>query len=382
MFCLFVSGGKWAPLYRRWVYAGFRQLRRINASMKISMRDEKSVLKVIDLCALLEGKALGIYETLLDSAVDEKLRDLWSTMVADEKEHRDYWLRLKELCSDGGVPEVFDEPRRYVDELQALMLRFDHIADHVKTEYHTPEVFVHTLRLEFLLLHPSFVILFNYLPREDDGMSPSRSYEQHLGKLLNSMMDYEALSPEMELLGEAIGQVWKKSEEGAIRAVSDDLTGIHNRRGLYIAMKPLAYLARREREAAGVLILEINGLKEINDAFGHKVGDRILRKAAEVVSLRLRASDVVGRFGGDDFLALLTRFDLRHFQSIGEEIATLVGEVAVGEAKVNLTVGGACAVMGEDVEEMLESLIRGADGTLDDARKEGKGCVVRELGTG
>jgi len=354
----------------------------MEALMKISMRDEKSVLKVIDLCAVLEGRALGIYEALLDSAVDEKLRDLWSAMVADEKEHRDYWLRLKDLCADGGVPEVFDEPRRYVDELQALMLRFDHIADHVKTDYRAPAVFVHTLRLEFLLLHPSFVILFNYLPREEDRMSPSRSYEQHLGKLLNGMMDFEALSPEMELLGEAIGQVWKKSEEGAVRAVTDDLTGIHNKRGLYIAMKPLAYLARREREAAGVLILEINGLKEINDAFGHKVGDKILREAAQIVSHRLRASDVVGRFGGADFLALLTRFDLRHFQGIGEEIATLGGGVAVGEAKVNLTVGGACAVMGDDVEEMLESLIRGADGALDDARREGKGCVVRELGTG
>ena len=350
--------------------------------MKISMRDEKSVLKVIDLCAVLEERALGIYETLLGLAEDERLRDLWSTMVADEKEHRDYWLRLKELCADGGVPEVFDEPRRYVDELQALMLRFDHIADHVKTEYRTPAVFVHTLRLEFLLLHPSFVILFNCLPREEDGMLPSRSYEQHLGRLLNAMMDFEALSPEMELLGEAIGQVYKKSEEGAARAVTDHLTGIHNKRGLYIAMKPLAYLARREREAAGVLIIEINGLKEINEAFGRKVGDRILRKVAEVVSLRLRASDVVGRFGGDDFLALLTRFDLRHFRLIGEEIATLAGEISVGEAKVAFSVGGACAVMGDDVEETLESLIRGADRALDEARKEGVGCVVRELGTG
>jgi diguanylate cyclase (GGDEF)-like protein len=366
--------------HRQGAYAGFRQLRRMEVHMKISMRDEKSVIKVIDLCAALEEKALGIYDTLLDSAEDERMRNLWSTMVADEKEHRNYWLRLNQLCADGGVPEVFDEPRRYVDELQALMLRFDHIADHVKTEFRAPAVFVHVLRLEFLLLHPSFVILFNYLPREEDRISPSRSYEQHLGKLLNAMMDYEALSPEMELLGEAIGQVWKKSEEGAIRAVTDDLTGIHNRRGLYIAMKPLAYLARREREAAGVLIMEISNLKEINDAFGQKVGDRVLREAARAVSGRLRASDAVGRFGGDDFLALLTRFDSRNFQAVGEEIVRLVGEVAVGEARVKIAVGGACAVMSEDVEEMLEALIRGADGALDDAREQGKGCVVRELG--
>ena len=350
--------------------------------MKISMRDEKSVLKVIDLCAVLEERALGIYETLLDSAEDERLRDLWSTMVADEKEHRDYWLRLKDLCADGGVPEVFDEPRRYVDELQALMLRLDHIADHVKTEYRTPEVFVHTLRLEFLLLHPSFVILFNYLPREEDRdvaepqlrTAPRQAPQCHDG-----------------LRGPVAG-------DGAPRR--GNRPGLEEERGRRHPGRDRRPDGHTQQEGA----LHRHEASRLSGAAGAGSGgcddpgdqraqgdQRHLRpqgrrqdppEAAKIVSRRLRASDVVGRFGGDDFLALLTRFDLRHFQTIGEEIASLVGEVAVGEAKVKLTVGGACAVMGEDVEEMLESLIRGADGALDDARKEGKGCVVRELGTG
>lgn len=347
--------------------------------MKISLRDEKTVLQVIDICSALEEKACNIYETLHDLAADERMRDLWATMAADEQEHRRYWQRLKDVCAAGAVPEVFDEPRRYADELQALMSRVDHIAETVKTESRAPAVFIHVLRLEFLLLHPSFMTLFHYLPDNPPEISPSRTYEQHLGRFLNVLMDYQKLTPDLELLGEAIGQIWKMSEDGTTRAVLDPLTGTLNRRGLYIAMKPLAYLARRERQTVGVMILEIANLKSINSTYGHKVGDEILVATAKAIASRLRASDVLGRFGGDDFLALLTRFDQHSFERIGGELIKQAGKVTARNAKADLAVGGACAVIGEDVKGQLEALIRQADAALAAARTGGKKCVVFEL---
>jgi diguanylate cyclase (GGDEF)-like protein len=192
-------------------------------------------------------------------------------------------------------------------------------------------------------------------------------------------MDYQQLTPELELLGEAIGQVWKKSDEGTSRAVLDTLTGIHNRRGLYIAMKPLAYLARRERQRAGVLILEISNLKEINTTFGHKTGDEVLVATSKAIASRLRKSDVLGRFGGDDFLALLTRFDEKSFERIGSDLIRLVGKVSARNARPALIVGGAWAMVGDDVKGQLEALIRGADAALEIARKEEQPLVVRVL---
>ena len=67
-------------------------------------------------------------KSLARLAGNERLRDLWTALAADEREHRAYWLRLKELCAAGGAPEMFDEPRRYVDELRALLARLDHLA--------------------------------------------------------------------------------------------------------------------------------------------------------------------------------------------------------------------------------------------------------------
>jgi len=347
--------------------------------MKISMRDEKAVLQVIDLCASLEERAASMYEILRDGADDERMRDLWSTMADDERDHRRYWQRLKDVCAAGAVPEVFDEPRRYVDELKALATRFDHLAETLKRDCRAPAVFIHVLRLEFLLLHPSFMTLFHYLPESPREISPSRTYERHLGRFLGVLMDSQQLTPELELLGEALGQVWRKSEEGAARSVLDTLTGTYNRRGLYIAMKPLVYLARRERQRAGVMILEIGNLKEINAKHGHQVGDEIIVATAGAITSRLRASDVVGRFGGDDFLALLTRFDEKFFERIGGDLIRQVGKVSVKHARPLLTVGGVYATIGEDVKRHLESLIRGADTALDAARTVGGSCVVREL---
>lgn len=347
--------------------------------MKISLRDENAVREVIDLCAALEEKAAGVYQTLHDLATDERMRSLWYTMAADEHEHRRYWLRLKDVCAAGAVPEVFDDPGRYADELRALSDRFDYIAEMVKRDFNPPAVFIHILRMEFLLFHPSFMTLFHYLPESPLEVSPSRTYERHLGRFLNILMDYQQLTPELELLGEAIGQLWRKSEEGITRAVLDSLTGAYTRRGLYIAMKPLIYLARREHQRAGVMILEVSNLKRINTEHGHKVGDEALVAVARAINARLRSSDVIGRFGGDDFLALITRFEEQHFERIGRDLIEQVGSICVDQARPALTVGGASAAIGEDAQGQLESLIRGADNALAAAKAAGRDCQIQRL---
>jgi len=347
--------------------------------MKVSLRDEKAVLELIDLCASLEDKALSIYEGLLARETNPRRRDLWASMVADEKEHRHFWARLKEACAAGGVPEVFDEPRRYADEVRTLATRLDHVEAKLKEDSSAPGVFVEALRLEFLLLHPSFVILFHCLPDDADNVSPSCTYEQHLGRLLSALMDYRELSPELELLGEAIGQVWKKSEEGVTRTVTDPLTGALNRRGLSIAMKPLAFLARRDMETAGVLIMEIANLKEINGRFGRRVGDSVLAATAEAIASRLRASDVFGRLGGDDFLVLLTRFDPSHFERVGGEFLGRAEKTVIDGARPVLRMGGARSVIGAEAEKWLEALIGEADSALEEARASSSRSVYRVL---
>jgi diguanylate cyclase (GGDEF)-like protein len=83
----------------------------------------------------------------------------------------------------------------------------------------------------------------------------------------------------------------------------DDLTDLKNRRGFYELARQSLLLARREHHAMGLFFIDLNGLKQINDRFGHQAGDQALRDTAAVLRQTFRESDVLARIGGDEFVA-------------------------------------------------------------------------------
>ena len=88
-------------------------------------------------------------------------------------------------------------------------------------------------------------------------------------------------------------------------AVSDELTGLYNRRGWFAVANHEIETARRSGEPRGLLFIDVDGLKQVNDALGHREGDRAIASAADVLRSCARASDVLGRLGGDEFVLLL-----------------------------------------------------------------------------
>jgi two-component system cell cycle response regulator len=88
-------------------------------------------------------------------------------------------------------------------------------------------------------------------------------------------------------------------------ALRDDLTGVHNRRGFLVLADQQLALAQRGTSTITVLFVDVDGLKRINDTHGHRAGDDTLVEVAELMEQTFRASDVVGRLGGDEFCALL-----------------------------------------------------------------------------
>jgi diguanylate cyclase (GGDEF)-like protein len=87
-------------------------------------------------------------------------------------------------------------------------------------------------------------------------------------------------------------------------AVFDELTGLHNRRGFFLAAEQYFSTARRGDHQTVLLFLDLNGLKRINDSFGHVAGDQALRDMANMLKETFRASDVLARLGGDEFVVL------------------------------------------------------------------------------
>ncbi|HXN96436.1 MAG TPA: GGDEF domain-containing protein [Candidatus Acidoferrales bacterium] len=101
----------------------------------------------------------------------------------------------------------------------------------------------------------------------------------------------------------AVNQYMLQAELGSL-ALSDELTGVYNRRGFLALAERQLKLGRRSGRAILVFFADVDGLKQINDKFGHKEGDLALVHAAEVLEKTFRDSDVIARFGGDEFAVL------------------------------------------------------------------------------
>jgi diguanylate cyclase (GGDEF)-like protein len=113
------------------------------------------------------------------------------------------------------------------------------------------------------------------------------------------------------------------SREQVLRAMSlrDELTGLYNRRGLLAAAEHTIAECERLKVGFAVLFIDINGLKAINDAHGHAVGDEALREAAALIRATFRKTDVVARLGGDEFAVLLVGRDEGGVAPRGAEVA-------------------------------------------------------------
>jgi diguanylate cyclase (GGDEF)-like protein/PAS domain S-box-containing protein len=97
----------------------------------------------------------------------------------------------------------------------------------------------------------------------------------------------------------------QREEQLRMLSLTDELTGLYNRRGLFALGEHTLRIARRRTRGLGVIYVDVDGLKAVNDRFGHAQGDETLRTVADVIRASTRESDVAGRVGGDEFVILV-----------------------------------------------------------------------------
>jgi diguanylate cyclase (GGDEF)-like protein len=158
-------------------------------------------------------------------------------------------------------------------------------------------------------------------------------------------------------------------------AMVDALTGIGNRRSLEIALDARAEELRRYGWPYGVLVLDLDKFKRINDRHGHDTGDQVLRMIGATLTHTSRASDTVGRWGGDEFLAVLSNANEAGLRAASERIRAMVERstltTSTGPLSITVSIGGALAMPGMAVED----LIRLADRRVYTAKATGRNRV-------
>jgi len=163
--------------------------------------------------------------------------------------------------------------------------------------------------------------------------------------------------------------------EAELRATTDALTGLPNRR--YFD-EYLGLLARRRRaeDRVGVLMVDIDRFKRLNDTYGHAVGDHVLREVAHAIAGAVREGDVPARFGGEEFVVLLRNPGPQVASEVGERVRRAVADLDLrrfGVAKVSVSVGVAVA---EHPDAELDEVVDDADRALYRAKQAGRDRVV------
>jgi len=150
-------------------------------------------------------------------------------------------------------------------------------------------------------------------------------------------------------------------------AAEDPLTGALNRRGIMAMLSRELAADGHARQTTSILLMDLDHFKHINDRFGHAAGDRALLWATAQMRAMLREGDHLGRYGGDEFLAILPGTDRSQAEQIAQRIARAIGEGAAAAADYpSLSIGVACAPLDGDYPE---SLINAADQALYEVKR-------------
>jgi diguanylate cyclase (GGDEF)-like protein len=157
-------------------------------------------------------------------------------------------------------------------------------------------------------------------------------------------------------------------------ANTDYLTGVHNRRHFIALAETEFSRAQRYQHPVSVIMMDIDHFKRVNDTYGHSVGDQALQAVALAINDQLRKSDILGRYGGEEFAVILPETGVIEAKHVSERIRQVVAESIVSpqieQLRVTISIGIVCSQ--PNVDDNLPSLLNQADMALYRSKQNGR----------
>lgn len=211
--------------------------------------------------------------------------------------------------------------------------------------------------------------------RKDELGELTESFNTMSFKLGNYIQMFTDKQNELEKINISLEEmVQSRTKELKLLSITDDLTKIYNKRFLIDTLNHYIEMYDKEKRMFSIVILDIDHFKRINDTFGHIEGDRTLSDVSNFLSSKIRTSDVLGRYGGEEFLIIMADTLLKDAYDVAEDIRISLSSTQVGSKNNLITISGGVA---EYIEgESIEDIIRRADKNLYLAKENGRNKVM------
>lgn len=227
-------------------------------------------------------------------------------------------------------------------------------------------------RLQYAMLTAAGAALGLLLLRATVSSVPSLAIE-FLANRLTYVYVFAVTAAVFLVLGYVLG---RQIDELQRLSTTDALTGLANRRAFQARLRHEWRRARRYTSPLSLLLIDIDGLKRINDEQGHAVGDRVLRTAAHAISTTMRVTDAGARWGGDEFAIVAPNTVRRAAHRLARRLLGQVEQRARGQdVAVTVSIGVATFDPESNPSEDVETLLNAADAALYGAKSGGRNRV-------
>ena len=182
------------------------------------------------------------------------------------------------------------------------------------------------------------------------------------------------------ILEEAVDKRTKELKDINLRlqilATTDSLTGIKNRRSYFDSSEPMISFSRREEKKLGILMVDIDKFKNINDTYGHDIGDKAIKLIVNTINGILRKSDIMGRIGGEEFAISLPNTTKEGIVLVSNKIKDAVSNIVFihNEIEIPLRVSIGCTILKEG-DKNISDILHRADEALYSAKNAGRNTV-------
>lgn len=173
---------------------------------------------------------------------------------------------------------------------------------------------------------------------------------------------------------EALKSAKQRAEE---LAHTDELTGLYNRRAFFTFAGQALSQAMRSMQPTSLVMFDVDHFKQINDTYGHAVGDQVLQVIADTIRPLIRQADILARVGGEEFVIFMPGGDWAAAKQLAERLRYAIGQVKVSllNAEIHFTASFGI-ICSEDGSMSLEKLLSSADHAMYVAKSGGRNCVV------